>query len=353
MVKLSPEDKLRIEQKWGVLTVPKGETRRAGAIRRNALRFQTDQKNLIIKSLEIWFKAHPNATPEEISLRRERNELALGRILDGDKFKKECIAKKNWDWREHSIDVGPVMSQGEACSTCWAFAAAAAAHASLQKNYLELENTVSYTMSETGELIGLIGAEFMLAGDPSPFVQDLLNCMSIKEEELCLGGWHGKAFDFMVYKKGIPMVYADGFVDTDPATGETITYRREYVRGKKFECNPNNGFVKAHAWDYVNSPPDALPTVEQLKTALIEHGPLAAPIRYDKALENYKGGVFKGNDMGMINHVVLLIGWDDEKEAWLVKNSWGEKWGEKGFGWIKYGSNNIGVFAAWIEASRL
>lgn len=48
--------------------------------------------------------------------------------------------------------------------------------------------------------------------------------------------------------------------------------------------------------------------------------------------------------------MVLLIGWDDEKGAWLVKNSWGEEWGEKGFGWIKYGSNNIGVFAAWIDA---
>jgi cathepsin L len=53
-----------------------------------------------------------------------------------------------------------------------------------------------------------------------------------------------------------------------------------------------------------------------------------------------------------INHVVLLIGWDDEKQAWLVKNSWGESWGEKGFAWIRYGSNNIGVFAAWIEAAR-
>jgi cathepsin L len=51
----------------------------------------------------------------------------------------------------------------------------------------------------------------------------------------------------------------------------------------------------------------------------------------------------------MINHAVLLIGWDDEKQAWLIKNSWGEQWGEKGFAWIKYGSNNIGVFAAWVD----
>jgi cathepsin L len=46
---------------------------------------------------------------------------------------------------------------------------------------------------------------------------------------------------------------------------------------------------------------------------------------------------------------MVLIGWDDEKQAWLVKNSWGEEWGAKGFGWVAYGSNNIRQFAAWIQ----
>jgi cathepsin L len=74
------------------------------------------------------------------------------------------------------------------------------------------------------------------------------------------------------------------------------------------------------------------------------------PICFDDELVRHKRGVFDGKKMGMINHDLLLVGWDDKKEAWLVKNSWGEKWGEKGFAWIGYGSNNIGVFAAWIEA---
>ena len=126
----------------------------------------------------------------------------------------------------------------------------------------------------------------------------------------------------------------------------------EYKAGQKFACQPTGGFLKAASWDYVNSPPDKLPTVKQLKTALIEHGPLVAPIFYDECLANYRGGVFNEQDLGTINHVVLLVGWDDEKQAWLVKNSWGEEWGEKGFAWIKYGSNNIGVFAAWIDAIR-
>jgi cathepsin L len=47
---------------------------------------------------------------------------------------------------------------------------------------------------------------------------------------------------------------------------------------------------------------------------------------------------------------VLIIGWDDKKDggAWLVKNSYGPRWGDDGFGWIKYGSNNIGQWAAYV-----
>jgi hypothetical protein len=154
----------------------------------------------------------------------------------------------------------------------------------------------------------------------------------------------------MVYGQGVPLTYGDGFVSKNEATGQETAVRLVYQPNRKFACQPSAGFRKAASWDYVNAPPDELPSVEQLKTALVEHGPLVAPIVYDECLAKYKSGVFNEQNLGMINHAVLLIGWDDAKEAWLVKNSWGEEWGENGFAWIKYGSNNIGVFAAWIDA---
>ncbi len=333
--------------KWGKLMIPKGETERAREIRKKAIGYQQQIRNRVTKSMEVWIKANPNATAEEIEERRrsgqERIEYKINKIYAENKAR---LKLKSWDWRT-LLDVGQVLNQGEECNTCWAFAATSAAASSLQKNYEEKVPLFRYVFPDqrTGELASNSGLPSNTNASRAavPFVQDLLNCMPIKQEDICDMGWHGNAFDFMVYKKGIPMA------DENNASNNT-NYLRKYIRGQKSACSVNGGFLKAASWDYVNSPPDKLPTVAQLKKALIEHGPLVAPIHYDKCLENYKGGVFDEKNMKDISHAVLLIGWDDEKQAWLVKNSWGENWGEKGFAWIRYGSNNIGVFAAWIEA---
>ncbi|MCA8902202.1 MAG: C1 family peptidase [Hyphomonas sp.] len=35
-------------------------------------------------------------------------------------------------------------------------------------------------------------------------------------------------------------------------------------------------------------------------------------------------------------HAILLVGYDDAKNAWLVRNSWGTKYGEGGYFWLDY-----------------
>lgn len=35
-------------------------------------------------------------------------------------------------------------------------------------------------------------------------------------------------------------------------------------------------------------------------------------------------------------HAVLAIGYDDTREALLIRNSWGEQWGNKGYAWLPY-----------------
>ena len=47
---------------------------------------------------------------------------------------------------------------------------------------------------------------------------------------------------------------------------------------------------------------------------------------------DYKGGVVKDRNLlhKLINHVVSIVGWgaEDGTEYWIVRNSWGQYWGE-------------------------
>ncbi len=57
---------------------------------------------------------------------------------------------------------------------------------------------------------------------------------------------------------------------------------------------------------------------------------------------------------GVLDHAVLVVGWDDTlshaggQGAWIVRNSWGDDWGEDGFFYIAYGSAGIGSWASTI-----
>ncbi|MEO7970527.1 MAG: C1 family peptidase, partial [bacterium] len=118
----------------------------------------------------------------------------------------------------------------------------------------------------------------------------------------------------------------------------------------------------------------AIPTAAQIKATLCEHGPVVSWVGVTDSFMGYTVGTYQqdedyatqktktcpseGPPSGAVcGHYVTIIGWDDAKNAWLVKNSWGTNWGnegglgtEKGYMWIDYGANDIGAGAMWVEA---
>lgn len=64
-------------------------------------------------------------------------------------------------------------------------------------------------------------------------------------------------------------------------------------------------------------------------------------------------GVLREHTHLGVNHAIEIIGWDDDKQAWLVRNSWGPKWGkEGGYIWIDYSTDSIGSFASYVIPQR-
>ena len=69
-----------------------------------------------------------------------------------------------------------------------------------------------------------------------------------------------------------------------------------------------------------------------MQREIYKNGPIACGIDAEPLLD-YTTGVAAGRGT-MVDHVVSVVGWGEDAGAggyWIVRNSWGEPWGEKGF----------------------
>jgi hypothetical protein len=108
---------------------------------------------------------------------------------------------------------------------------------------------------------------------------------------------------------------------------------------KNFTKKPDNrqstsalGF-KAKEWNTVS-------TIEDFKKGIVETGGvvIGIPVCQDFHDLNYNNAVYdtaKGPVQGY--HAICLIGYDNNKQAFKLINSWGTEWGLGGYGWIDYG----------------
>jgi C1A family cysteine protease len=105
-------------------------------------------------------------------------------------------------------------------------------------------------------------------------------------------------------------------------------------------------------WGYVGQP-NRRPTITELKQALMEHGPLGATVTANAALQQFRGnGVFNGCSNAATNHIVVIVGWNDDEGpngVWFMRNSWGRSHGEDGYAKIPFGCSRLGEIATWAD----
>ena len=296
--------------------------------KRGSEKFRSDKK----KDMEYYEDIDKDKESEEYTYKEEKTDEKKYDEKT-DKQKKEEIKtdienapspdSKAFTWVDKKM-VTPVKYQG-LCGVCWAFTSAAV----MESNFLIRKNW-NLDLSEQHIIDCSEASQPVYRGGQVVYVK--------RKAGSCQGGWYGPVFDYykthsVALESQLPYQYRESTCVASMTTKYKIV-----------------------TWGYVKSD-GGMPEVKAMKEALCKYGPIAACVKVTPALQAYRSGIFDEfadcSGEKDINHAITIVGWDDEKESYLVKNSWGPQWGEDGYVWIKYGCNNIGFGAAWVVVNSM
>ena len=113
-------------------------------------------------------------------------------------------------------------------------------------------------------------------------------------------------------------------------------------------CSSINKFPNATIGEYGSYNIFTQDKVHKIKAEIYARGPVAAGVNAEPIVD-YTGGIVSDRsivDM-LINHIVSIVGWGKDEETgmeyWIVRNSWGQYWGEMGYFRIELGHNVLGI----------
>jgi len=185
------------------------------------------------------------------------------------------------DWRKKGA-VNAVKNQGQ-CGSCWAFSTVGA---------LEGAHWV-----KTGKLVSLSE-------------QQLVDCST--ENNGCNGGSMDLAFAYTETSK----------LETEASYPYTAT---------DGTCQATDAAGIVGATGYT----DVAPNDNAQLLAALNKTPVSIAIEADQGVfQGYQGGILNSADCGTnLDHGVLIVGHGSEggQDYWVVRNSWGPSWGEKGY----------------------
>jgi C1A family cysteine protease len=179
---------------------------------------------------------------------------------------------ENVNWKRF---LNPVMDQGK-CGSCWAFAAVTA----LEGAYA-IHTKLLYNLSE----------------------QQLVDCADRKYGNFgCRGGWMHNAYNYILKNK-------------------LCSVKSYPYIGVQSRCKRCAGIIGIKKFTKFIGESNLLNAVSQQ--------PVAIAIGVSSDFKQYSSGLFTGSCSKRAQHAVVIIGYT--RSEWIIQNSWGSSWGEKGF----------------------
>lgn len=219
------------------------------------------------------------------------------------------------DWRKVQGRVTRVKNQGN-CGSCWAFASTGALEGQekVRKGYFP--RSLNSTLNDGVEVVELSE-------------QNLVDCVTA--DAGCDGGLMNDAFEFIKVEGGID--------DENSYPYEAKTKKCRFKKDKVAFADAGGAIL-----------PEG--DEEKLKQVVAKFGPVAVAIDASSVwFQLYRKGVYYNkhckNKPDELDHGVLVVGYgtDPRKgDYWIVKNSWGPKYGEDGYiRMARNRNNNCGI----------
>lgn len=94
----------------------------------------------------------------------------------------------------------------------------------------------------------------------------------------------------------------------------------------------------------------AVLTTADRKNVIATKGPVVAGMAVYSDFFSYTSGVYRHASGGLSGyHAISVVGYDDELNCWICKNSWGDSWGDSGWFKIGYGECMIDTSFAFYD----